>query len=126
VARFLPVAVDVNLVKVAVFSLVGILVGVVTGLILGYALWGHDATQVANINGELEKTKSWLLDEISWSDERYDQVSAALTKAQTDLAQSRGELARTRAIVEQTLGNVKPDRIQTHELNEAARRTSTR
>jgi multidrug resistance efflux pump len=118
--------VDVNFVKAAVSSLVGILVGVVTGLILGYALWGQDATHVANLNGELEKTKSWLLDEISWSDERYDQVSAALTKAQTDLAQARGELARTRAIVEQSRGSVKPDRLQAHELNEASRHTSTR
>lgn len=115
-----------HLVKVAVSSLVGILVGVVTGLTLGYALWGQDATHVANLNGELEKTKSWLLDEISWSDERYDQVSAALTKAQTDLTQARGELARTRAMVEQTLGNVKSDRLKAQELNEAARHTSTR
>jgi len=115
-----------QLVKVAVCSLVGILVGVVTGLTLGYALWGQDANHVAILNGELEKTKSWLLDEISWSDERYDQVSAALTKTQTDLAQARGELARTRAMVEQTLGSVKPDRLQAHELNEAARHTPTR
>jgi hypothetical protein len=117
---------DVSLVKVTVSSLAGLLVGVVTVLILGHALWGQDATHLANLNGELEKTKSWLLDEISWSDERYDQVSAALTKAQTDLAQARGELARTRAIVEQTPGNVKPDRLQAHEPNEAARPTSTR
>jgi hypothetical protein len=118
--------VDVNLVKLAVFSLVGTIVGVVTGLILGYALWGHDATHVANLNGELEQTKSWLLDEINWSDERYEEVSAALTKAQADLVRARGELARTRAVVDQTLGNVKPDRIQAHEPNEAARHTSTR
>jgi hypothetical protein len=117
---------DVSLVKVTVSSLAGLLVGVVTVLILGHALWGQDATHLANLNGELEKTKSWLLDEISWSDERYDQVSAALTKAQTDLAQARGELARTRAIVEQTPGNVKPDRLQAHEPNEASRPTSTR
>jgi multidrug resistance efflux pump len=126
VARVLPVAGDVNLGKVALCSLAGILVGVVAGLILGHALWGQDVARVADLNGELEKTKSWLLDEISWSDERYDQVSAALTKAQTDLAQARAELARTRGTVEQTPGNVKPDRLQAHEPNEAARPTSTR
>ena len=115
-----------NLIKAAVCSLVGILVGVVTGVFLGYVLWGMDATHVAYLNGELEKTKSWLLDEISWSDERYEQVSAALTRAQTDLAQARGELTRTRARVEQIRGDVKPDRLQTQELNEATHQTLTR
>jgi hypothetical protein len=115
-----------HLVKIAVFSLVGISVGIATGLTVGYALWGQDAAHVAILSGELEKTKSWLLDEISWSDERYDQVSAALKKAQTDLAQTRGELGRARAMVEQTLGGVKPDGLQAHELNQTARRTSTR
>src|SRR5688572_26255286 len=100
---------EMHLVKIAVLSLVGILVGMVTGLTVGYALWGQDAAHVAMLSGELEKTKSWLLDEISWSDERYDQVSAALAKAQTDLAQTRGELGRARAIVEQTLSGVQPD-----------------
>jgi hypothetical protein len=86
-----------RLVMMAVGSLVILVIGLVTGLTLGYALWGQDASLVATLSEELEKTKEWLLDEISWSDERQQAVSAALTKTQTDLAQVRRELARARA-----------------------------
>jgi hypothetical protein len=70
--------------------------GVLAGLLLGYALWGQHATNVARdlaqTNGELVTTKGWLLDEIEWSDERQGQTSARLTKALAELVQVRGEL----------------------------------
>jgi hypothetical protein len=75
------------------------LAGILTGLALGYVLWGQQAaaltTALAAVNRELATTKSWLLDEIEWSDERQERVSAALTKALTDLAHLRAQLART-------------------------------
>jgi hypothetical protein len=112
-----------HLVRAAVSGIVGVLVGVLVGLTVGYALWGQEATYAESLSGELEKTRAWLFDEIRWSDERHDQISAALTKAQTDLAQVRGELARTRAAVEQAMGNGKSDRLR---ASEAARQRSTR
>jgi len=72
--------------------------GILTGLLLGYALWGQHAVnlarELAKTNGELVTTKGWLLDEIEWSDERQGQTTARLTKALTELVQVRGELAR--------------------------------
>jgi hypothetical protein len=72
--------------------------GVLTGLLLGYALWGQHATnlarELAQANGELLTTKGWLLDEIEWSDERQSQTSARLAKALAELVQVRGELLR--------------------------------
>jgi uncharacterized protein (DUF3084 family) len=75
------------------------ILGILTGLLLGYALWGQHAIdlarELAQTNGELVTTKGWLLDEIEWSDERLGQTSARLTKALTELVQVRDELART-------------------------------
>jgi RNA-binding protein YhbY len=72
--------------------------GILTGLLLGYALWGQHAVnlarELAKTNGELVTTKGWLLDEIEWSDERHRRASATLTKALAELVQVRGELAR--------------------------------
>ena len=110
----------------AVLCLVAVLVGVVGGLTAGYALWSQEAIDVATLNGELEKTRSWLLDEIAWSDERCDRLRAALTKAETELAQARRQLVRSREILEQTLGSVKRERLQAHETSEAPRHIPTR
>jgi hypothetical protein len=109
----------------AVVCLVAVLVGVVGGLTAGYALWSQEAIDVATLNGELEKTRSWLLDEIAWSDERCDRLRAALTKAETELAQARRQLVRSRE-QEQTLGSAKRERLQAHETSEAPRRIPTR
>jgi hypothetical protein len=72
--------------------------GILTGLLLGYALWGQHAVnlarELAKTNGELMTTKGWLLDEIEWSDERQGQTFARLTKALAEVVQVRGELAR--------------------------------
>jgi len=72
--------------------------GLLTGLLLGYALWGQHAInlagELAKMNGELVTTKGWLLDEIEWSDERQGQIFASLTNVRAELLQVRGELAR--------------------------------
>jgi hypothetical protein len=113
-----------RLVMMAIGSLVILVIGLVTGLTLGYALWGQDASLVATLSEELEKTKGWLLDEISWSDERQQAVSAALTKTQTDLAQVRRELARARANADPSASIGKPDRVQAQDA--PSRPVSTR
>jgi len=106
----------------AVLCVAGVLIGVAGG----YTLWGREAVDVAALSSELEKTRSWLLDEIAWSDERCNDLQAALAKAQAELAQARRELARNRAIVEQTVGDVKPDRPDARDASETTRHTSTR
>ena len=72
--------------------------GILTGLLVGYALWGQHAVnlarEIATTKGELVTTKGWLLDEIEWSDERQGQTSARLTKALAELVQVRAGLAR--------------------------------
>ena len=72
--------------------------GILTGLLLGYALWGQHAVnlagELAKTNGELVTAKGWLLDEIEWSDERQSQTSARLAKALAELVRVRDELAR--------------------------------
>jgi len=72
--------------------------GILTGLLVGYALWGQHAgnlaRELAKTNGELVTTKGWLLDEIEWSDERQGQTSARLTKALAELVKVRDELER--------------------------------
>jgi hypothetical protein len=113
-----------DLVTRAIFGLVAVLAGVVIGLGLGYALWAGETVQVADLSGELEQTKAWLLDEINWSDERYEVVSAALTKSQTESASLRAELARTRAMLDQPAASLKSDRLRRPEVSEAARRPS--
>ena len=92
----------------AALCIVGLLIGVVGGLTGGYTLWGQEAMAVAALRGELEKTRTWLLDEITLSDERCENLQASLTKAQTELVQARRDLARSRAILEAS-GFGKPD-----------------
>jgi hypothetical protein len=76
--------------------------GVLTGLALGYVLWGQSMVDLrssfATVSAELATTKIWLWDEIRSSDERYEKVSSALTKAQADLTRTQAELARVQAI----------------------------
>jgi hypothetical protein len=76
--------------------------GVLTGLVLGYVLWGQSMADLrsafASVSAELATTKTWLWDEIRSSDERYEKVSSALSKAQADLARAQTELARVQAI----------------------------
>jgi hypothetical protein len=111
-----------RLLMMAFGGLVILVIGLVTGLTLGYALWGQDASLVAALSEELEKTKGWLLDEISWSDERQQAVSAALTKTQTDLAQVRRELARARANADPSASVAKSGRV--HAQDDASRPSS--
>lgn len=96
-----------RLVTVAL-CILGMLIGVVGGLTGGYTLWGQEAMEVAALRGELEKTRTWLLDEITLSDERCENLQAALTRAQAELVQSRRDLARSRAILEAS-GLARPD-----------------
>jgi hypothetical protein len=76
--------------------------GVLTGLSLGYVLWGQSMADLrssfATVSAELATTKTWLWDEIRSSDERYEKVSSALTKAQAELMRMQAELARVHAI----------------------------
>jgi multidrug efflux pump subunit AcrA (membrane-fusion protein) len=76
--------------------------GVLTGLALGYILWGQSMADLrsafATVSAELATTKTWLWDEIRSSDERYEKVASALTKAQADLTRAQAELARIQAI----------------------------
>jgi hypothetical protein len=92
----------------AALCIMGVLIGIVGGLTGGYTLWGQEATEVPALRGELEKTRSWLLDEISLSDERCENLQAGLTKAQADLVQTRRDLARSRAILDAS-GIARPD-----------------
>jgi hypothetical protein len=84
--------------KVAIVGFVTLVIGALAGMALGYSLWARELTEVARLNHELDKTRGWLLDEINWSDERCSQVSAALTKAQTDLVHVRRELELARRL----------------------------
>jgi hypothetical protein len=90
--------------------------GILTGLLLGYALWGQHAVnlarELAKTNGELVTTKGWLLDEIEWSDERQGQISARLTKALAELVQVRGELARIAEQHEQVSASLTKARVE--------------
>jgi hypothetical protein len=115
-----------SVMKVMIASFAGLLLGTLTGLIFGYSLWGQGEAQTASLNHELEKTRSWLLDEINWSDERCEQVATALTKAQTDLTQVRRELERTRGLVPVTARNAESERARARELSEAASPGSAR
>ena len=75
-------------------------VGILTGLALGYVLWGRQTdtltAALAERSAEVATMKSWLLDEIEWSDERQERVNAALTKALAELAQARARLDGTK------------------------------
>lgn len=110
----------------AVLCVLSVLLGIIGGLTGGYSLWGQEAMDVAALSSELEKTKAWLLDEIAWSDERCDNLEAALTKAQAELAQARRELARTRAVAEHTSDDVKRDATPPREASEPTRQPPTR
>jgi hypothetical protein len=72
--------------------------GILSGLLVGYALWGQHAGdlagELARTNGELVTTRGWLLDEIELSDGRQGQASARLTQALAELGQARDEAAR--------------------------------
>lgn len=72
--------------------------GVLMGLGLGYGLWGHSMADLrsgfAKVSAELATTRTWLWDEIRSSDERYEKVASALTKAQADLMRAQAELSR--------------------------------
>jgi hypothetical protein len=92
----------------AALCILGVLIGVVGGLTGGYTLWGQEAMEVTALRGELEKTRSWLLDEITLSDERCENLQAALTRSQADLVQARRDLARSRALLEAS-GIARPD-----------------
>ena len=105
--------------------------GILTGLLLGYALWGQHAVnlarELAKTNEELVTTKGWLLDEIEWSDERHGQVSASLTKARAESAQARGELARITERHEQVSAALTNARVELlHVRGELTRIAETR
>jgi len=106
----------------AALCVVGVLIGVVGGLTGGYTLWGQEAMEVAALRGELEKTRGWLLDEITLSDERCESLQASLTKAQADLVQARRDLARSRAILEAS-GIARPD-LHASDASDGARPAS--
>ena len=73
--------------------------GLVTGFVLGFLLWGLPVDDLkralAKTSGELSQTQAWLRDEISWSEERHEQVTATLKKALTELAKAQAKLAQT-------------------------------
>ena len=77
-------------------------VGILTGLALGYVVWGRQtdalAAALAERSAELATMKSWLLDEIEWSDERQERVNATLAKALAELAQARARTAPPSAL----------------------------
>ena len=105
--------------------------GILTGLLLGYALWGQHAvnlaTEVAETKGELVTAKGWLLDEIEWSDERQGQTSAKLTKALAELVQVRGELARIAERHEEVSAALTKARVEVVQVRgELARLAETR
>jgi hypothetical protein len=105
--------------------------GTLIGLLLGYALWGQHAVnlarELAQTNGELVTTKGWLLDEIEWSDEQQGQTSARLTKALTELVQVRAELARIAERHEQVSAALTKARAElVHVRGELARFAETR
>ena len=104
--------------KATIVVLVALLIGSVTGLTFGYVLWAQDVTQLGTLSHELDKTRTWLLDEINWSDERCDQVSAALSKAQADLAQARREVLRGGSA---RAGDVRPPAVSEAATPETAR-----
>jgi multidrug resistance efflux pump len=72
--------------------------GILSGLLIGYALWGQHAgdlaSELAKANEELVTTRGWLLDEIELSDGRQGHTSARLTQALAELGQARDEAAR--------------------------------
>ena len=103
----------------AALCILGVLIGVVGGLTGGYTLWGQEAMEVAALRGELERTRSWLLDEITLSDERCENLQTALTRAQADLVQARRDLARSRAALEAS-GIARPE-LRIGDANEGTR-----
>jgi uncharacterized membrane-anchored protein YhcB (DUF1043 family) len=75
--------------------------GLVTGFALGFVLWGLPIDDLrrafAKTSGELSQTQAWLRDEIRWSEERHEKVTATLRKALADLAKAQARIARTNA-----------------------------
>ena len=75
--------------------------GLGTGFALGFLLWGLPFDDLkrafAKTNGELLQAQTWLRDEIRWSEQRHDQVTATLRKALADLANAQAKIAQTSA-----------------------------
>jgi septal ring factor EnvC (AmiA/AmiB activator) len=75
--------------------------GLLTGFAIGFLLWGLPVDELqrafAKTSAELSQTQAWLRDEIRWSEERHEQVTAALSKAQADLAKAQAKIAQANA-----------------------------
>ena len=75
--------------------------GLGTGVALGFLLWGLPFDDLkrafAKTNGELLQAQTWLRDEIRWSEQRHEQVTATLRKALADLANAQAKIAQTSA-----------------------------
>jgi hypothetical protein len=105
--------------------------GILSGVLVGYALWGQHAGdlagELAKTNEELVTTRGWLLDEIGWSDERQGQTSARLTKALAELGQVRDDVARIAERHEQVSAALTRARAELlHVRGELARFAETR
>lgn len=77
--------------------------GLATGFALGFLLWGLPVDELqrgfAKTSAELSQTQGWLRDEIRWSEERHEQVTATLRKALADLAKAQAKIAQINARV---------------------------
>ena len=75
--------------------------GLVTGFALGFVLWGLPIDDLqrafAKTSAELSQTQAWLRDEIRWSEQRHEQVTATLRKTLADLANAHAKIAQTNA-----------------------------
>jgi hypothetical protein len=75
--------------------------GLATGFALGFLLWGLPFDDLkrafAKTTGELSQTQTWLRDEIRWSEQRHEQVTATLRKALADLANAHAKIAQANA-----------------------------
>src|SRR5262245_11355021 len=72
--------------------------GLVSGLALGFLLGNQPIDDLkralAKSTGELSQTQEWLRQEIQWSDERHDRMTAELAKALADLGNARSKIGQ--------------------------------
>jgi hypothetical protein len=90
--------------------------GLATGFALGFLLWGLPFDDLkrafAKTSGELSQTQTWLRDEIRWSEQRHEQVTATLRKALADLANAHAKIAQTAGLSANVAPSASPRQAQ--------------